>query len=92
MKNEKGFTLVELLITIALIVSILSIAILGFSKISENQKRKAWNEVKNQIELAGEQYINVNEYLLTDLNEFDNVFIPIDTLIKSDYLTVLTNP
>lgn len=92
MKDKKGFTLVELLITIALIVSILAIAILGFNKISENQKEKAWDEVKGQIELATEQYINVNEYLLTDLKEYDNVFIPIEKLIESDHLSILTNP
>lgn len=92
MKDRKGFTLVELLITIALIVSILSIAILGFSKISENQKDNAWNEVKKQVELASEQYINVNEYLLNDLNEYDNVFISVKTLVENNLLKTLTNP
>lgn len=92
MKDKKGFTLVELLITIALIVSILSIAILGFSKISEKQKENAWEEVKDQIELAAEQYINVNEYLIKDLKEYDNVFIPIEKLVESDHLTILTDP
>jgi len=92
MKNKKGFTIVELLITIAVVASILAIAILAFSKLNDKQKLASWDEVKNEMKLAATQYLDVNEYLINDIKKDENVYITLETLINSDYLTILTNP
>ncbi len=41
MKKKNGFTLVELLVVIALMLSILGIAIVSFVNISNNKKRRS---------------------------------------------------
>lgn len=92
MKDKKGFTIVELLITIAVVVSILAIAILAFSKISNKHVASSWDEVKSEMKLAATQYLEVNEYLINDIKEDESVYITLETLINSDYLAVVTNP
>ena len=58
MRNKKGFTLVELLVTIALMLSILAIAIVSFIGISNKKKKESYDLVKEQIITAAEQYFN----------------------------------
>ena len=55
MRNKKGFTLVELLVTIALMLSILAIAIVSFIGISNKKKQESYDLVKEQIITAAEQ-------------------------------------
>lgn len=93
-KKRNGFTLVELLVTIALMLTILGIAIVSVVNVNNNKKQEAWNLVKEQIETAAEDYFTANEYLfegLTD-DQNSNAQISVGTLVKEDYLNKVTNP
>ncbi len=92
MKNKKGFTLVELLVTIALMLSILAIAIVSFIGISNKKKQESYNLVKEQIITAAEQYFDSNEYLFEGLVDGSYGIISVGKLVNEDYLNKVTNP
>ncbi len=93
MRNKKGFTLVELLVTIALMLSILGIAIVSFINISNRKKEESWQKVKEQTELAAEEYYKINEYYLESLTtEGGYARISIGKLVEEDFLTKTVNP
>lgn len=91
-KSNKGFTLIELLVVIAIMGSILVLAIASLNKISKAKKKESYQKVKNQAEVAAEQYINANEYRLEGMNNGDIYKISVGRLINEDYLNTLTNP
>lgn len=92
MKNKKGFTLVELIVAIAIVISILLIAIVSVTKISTKQKENAYEQVKQEVIGAAEDYALVNEYLFETLGVGGSKTIPLKDLVEQDYLNVLTNP
>ena len=61
MKNKKGFTLVELLVVIVLLVVITGSTILGIDEISESVRKKRLEEVLKQIQMAADVYYSNNE-------------------------------
>lgn len=91
-KKKNGFTLVELLVTIALMLTILGIAIVSFISVSNNKKKEAWNQVKSQIETAALEYFNANEYLFEGLSDDATGEISVGKLVEEDYLNQVTNP
>lgn len=61
MKNKKGFTLVELLVVIVLLVVITGGSILGIDEISESVRKRRLEEVIKQVEMAADVYYSNNE-------------------------------
>ena len=93
MNNKKGFTLIELLVTIVIIISILIIAIINVNNISKKNKEKAWDNVKNEVELAAKHYYDTNSYKLSGLdNSSIYARVSVDTLVENDFLNVVTDP
>ena len=92
MKKKNGFTLVELLVVIALMLSILALAIVSFVNISNKKKEEAWKEVINQIEEAASEYFTDNEYLFEGLNTNSKGSITVKKLVSEDYLNKVTDP
>lgn len=93
MKKKNGFTLVELLVVIALMLSILGIAIVSFVNISNKKKEESWKEVVNQIETAAKDYFSSNEYLFEGLpNNNGTAQISLGKLVNEDYLNVVSDP
>ena len=92
MKNKKGFTLVELLIVIALIAGITALAVSGIKTINKNQKEIQWESVKNEILTAGKQFFNSNKYYLEQLNKENIGYVSIKTLVEKGYLGKVVNP
>lgn len=95
MKNNKGFTLVELIITIVIMIALLAIAIISFVNISNRKKEEAYSDVKKQIEQAAEDFFEVNKYFLNGLednNKDSNTKVSLGKLVKEDYLNSVTNP
>ncbi len=91
--NDKGFTLVELLVTIAIMLTILGIAIVSYVNISSRKKTEAYESIKTQIEAAAEQYFQSNSYLLNELNSNGSTaIVSIGELVKADYLNKVTDP
>lgn len=91
-KNNKGFTLVELLITITLMLTILATAIISFITISDRKKDEAYNAVKSQVQTAAEQYFSSNAYYLETLGSGGSALISVGELVDSDYLNVVKDP
>ena len=91
-KEQKGFTLVELLVTIALMLSILGIAIVSFINISNKKKEESWKQVKSQVETAAAEYFASNEYFLSSLGNGQAGIVSVGTLVSQDYLNKVTNP
>ncbi len=98
MKNNKGFTLVELIVVIALMISLLVIAIVSYVNISNQKKEEAWDNTKQEAEVAGQQYFETNGYMLETLIDGENaedgskVLISIGALVEEGYLTRVVNP
>ncbi len=92
MKKKNGFTLVELLITITLMLTILVLAVVSFNKVSKNKKEESWNTVKLQVEAAARDYFTTNEYLFEGLSENATGSIAVGTLVKEDYLNKVIDP
>ena len=92
MKDKKGFTLVELLITITLMLLILVLAIVDFNRVSKNKKEDLWQLVKKQIEDAAEDYFTTNEYLFEGLVNGSKGTISVGKLVKEDYINKVVDP
>ncbi len=54
MKNKKGFTLVELLVTIGLIGLIGSVVAINMVSLSQKQEKKEKDRIRNIVEAAAE--------------------------------------
>lgn len=92
MKKKNGFTLVELLVTIALILMVLGIAIVSIIKISDTKKQEAYEQVKKQILTAAEQYLETNAYYKESITNTGSIKISLGLLVSEDYLNAVTNP
>ena len=92
--NKKGFTLVEIIITLAIVITITTVAIGSYIGISKNKKEEEWSLVKNQIETAAEQYFTSNKYMYEDFTEGNDITgtITVKTLVGSDYLNKIVDP
>lgn len=91
-KNNKAFTLVELLITIVIMMLVLIIALVSISAISKKNKEKSWGEVKTQVITGAKEYFSVNEYRLNTLNGDGTIEISVGKLVEEDYINLVTNP
>ena len=92
MKKKNGFTLIELLAVIALMLSILGIAVVSLINTSNRKKKESWEQVKGQIETAAVKYFTANEYLFEGLQNGSIGTISVGKLVKEDYLNKVTNP
>lgn len=90
--NNKGFTLVELLVTITIMVSVMALAVVSFTTISKQKKEESFNQVKAEVEAAAEQYFESNSYLFEGLSDNATGVITIGTLVDNDYLNKVTDP
>ena len=90
--NKKGFTLVEIIITLAIVITITTVAVGSYIGISGQKKKEEWKLVQEQIETAAEQYFSSNKYLYEDLTDGITAYISVGTLVKSDYLNKVVNP
>ena len=87
MRNKKGFTLVEVLAVMILLIMLLLIAFPNFAGLSKDSKNKYDNTVNVLLTSAAKMYVNnhieeVDAYLQTH-NEYH---ITIKNLIDSEYL------
>lgn len=91
--NNLGFTLVELIVVIALMISLLVIAIVSFVNISDSKKEESWELVKEQIETAAIDFFGANEYLFEGQEGQDvDGFVAVRRLVDDDYLGRVVDP
>ena len=99
MKKQKGFTLIELLVVIVIMTSILILAIVSVNKISDNNKKKAWSKVKDEVKSAAKEYYEINAYELAGIDGVEPeggtkkvAKISVGKLVEEDYINLVTNP
>ena len=93
--NKKGFTLIEILVVLVILVAITVAGTFGIQSIQKKSEEQALNELYSEILLAADVYLNENETFATDLlnKEVDEKCIRIYTLQNEGLLsTSLTNP
>ena len=65
--NKKGFTLIEILMVLVILVAITVAGTFGIQSIQKKSEEQALNELYSEILLAADVYLNENETFATDL-------------------------
>lgn len=91
--NKKGFTLVELLAVLVLISLLMGLAIPGINRISNNMKKKSYNQKIKLIESAAELWgqdnktrLQANSECSIDNNKLPCYKIKVSELLSDNYL------
>ena len=88
MKRKKGFTLVELLVIIAVIAVISSFALISIDKKSSQFSTLSNEKLKQIIESATHSYIISNNELMNKVKSNDKGYtIKLNTLIEKGYIS-----
>lgn len=90
-RRKNGFTLIELLVAIAIMISVTVIAVISITKVSEQNKKQAYELVKDQVKTAALEFFSANEYLFEGLVNAEGK-ITVKRLVEEGYLNSLTNP
>ncbi len=61
--KKKGFTLIEIISTIAILTIVSVVLVLGINKIQSKSKEKAWNELVERVKSSAMVYLNQNSGL-----------------------------
>ena len=95
--NNKGFTLIELVAIVLVLVAIFLVSFPSLLNISKMDEEKQYKNMVEDLCLAGESYIKANTNLFSELSVIEsNIEIPIETLIeygnvKNDIVNPKTN-
>jgi prepilin-type N-terminal cleavage/methylation domain-containing protein len=81
--NNKGFTLIELISTIALLAIIALISFVSINGVIKNNKISNCENLVKNIKVAAREYVSDNRYKFNDNN---NKTIDVKTLIDEKYL------
>ena len=91
--NNKGFTMVELIATIALLSVIMVISFVSINAVLDNSKINECKALVNNIKGATKEYFSDNRYDLDELNDYKKedsdkeYVINVGILINKNYLT-----
>ena len=61
MKNKKGFTLIEILIVLVVLVTATTGATIGIKEIQKKSEQKSLRELYTMVETAADTYLNLND-------------------------------
>lgn len=93
MKNKKGFTLVEVLVSIGLLALIGSVIGFSLNRIFKNNNIQNYNEFVEKVKSAGMLYVNNTVDVINDLNDASYKLIKIKVLIDNGYINEnIVNP
>lgn len=71
MMNNKGFTLIELIVTIALLSIIAMISFVSVNAVIKSNKIEQCNNLISSIETATKEYVSDNRYKNLDVDNFN---------------------
>ena len=80
--NKKGFTLVELMAVIAIIIFIGIIVVPGVLDIIKENREKGYSEIERRLEEAAAKYM-ANEYVDSNV---DSIIVTKEQLIETGYI------
>ena len=88
-RRNKGFTLIELIATIALLSIIVVISFVSINKVLDQSKTNDCNSLVSSIKSSAKDYVSDNRYNNEFVKKVNNykVTINADTLTTSNYLT-----
>lgn len=87
-KNKRGFTIIELVIIIGLLMVIVGIFSVNLIRTLNNQKESANNAVISQVVSAANAYVSMNPEAIERLyDSYGYVDIPVGTLRDNGYLS-----
>ena len=61
MKNKRGFTLIEILIVLVVLVTVTTGATIGIKEIQKKSEQKSLRELYTMVETAADTYLNLND-------------------------------
>ena len=85
--NKKGFTLIEIIICIAIIAVIGTVSIIGFNIAFKNIRINKLKDIEDEIMTAAKIYLETNDTARTQLYTKDNaVVVPLNVLVNEGLL------
>lgn len=84
MKNNKGFTLIEVIVVIAIIAFIAGIFTVNMTRTLQSLDDSEQDRLTSDVELAADAYINGNRRLISTCNNKTIIFT--NDLISAGYL------
>ena len=89
MKNKKGFTLIEIIICIALIVTVGSVSFVGVKEVIESNKISTLSDIHDEIITAYNIYLETNKKVAEQLHTAQNAVVtPISLLVNEGLLDI----
>ena len=82
--KRKGFTTIELLLVVALIVTVSLVAVVSYTMINNKQKQKDYDVMVKNIKTAAELYISQNRVVEEQLKTNGQVSVPILSLVNTE--------
>lgn len=84
--NKKGFTLVEILVSIGLLALLGSVIAISLNRVFKDNNIKNYNEYVEKIKSSAMLYVNNTIDIINDLNDSSFKIITIGNLIDNGYL------
>ena len=88
MRNKKGFTLVEVLVSIGLLALLGSVIAISLNRVFKDNNIKNYDEYVEKIKSAAMLYVNNTVDIINDLNDNSFKIITIGDLVDNGYLAV----
>ena len=93
MRNKKGFTLVEILVSIGLLALLGSVIAISLNRVFKDNNIKNYNEYVEKIKSSAMLFVNNTVDIINDLNDNSFKIITIGDLIDNGYVNdTLVNP
>ena len=93
MRNKKGFTLVEVLVSIGLLALLGSVIAISLNRVFKDNNIKHYNEYVEKIKSSAMLFVNNTVDIINDLNDNSFKIITIGDLIDNGYVNdSLVNP
>ena len=86
MKNKKGFTLVEILVSIGLLALLGSVIAISLNRVFKDNNIKNYNEYVEKIKSSAMLFVNNTVDIINDLNDSSFKIITIGNLTDNGYL------
>ena len=84
--DNKGFTLVELISVLVILIAIMAVAVPSISKSLGRSKEKQLERNKKVLENAAEFYVTNNKDEIFGSSGTDNCYIELDELVSKNYV------